>query len=157
VGYGNSIVHRSGEREMFDTMGPQKIKDGAPFFGDNLYLKYFTRHEFSHPFVNPLTNKYWDAIKGYAKNYDAIPEEAKNNVCGDWQECINEFTIRAITVYLASHESELLGLQVYKEEKTRGVSYLDPLLTALQTYADNRSQFPNFDSYYLKVLEVFKK
>jgi hypothetical protein len=157
VGYGNSIVYSSGECEIFDTMGPQKIKDGAPFFGDNLYLKYLARHEFSHPFVNPLTEKYWDVIKEYAKNYESIPEVAKENACGDWQECINEFIIRAITVRLAFHESKELGLKVYEEEKSRGVSYLDPLLTTLQAYAHNRSQFPNFDSYYPKVLEVFKK
>jgi hypothetical protein len=157
VGYGNSIVYKDGEREMFDTMGPQKIKDGAPFFGDKLYLKYLSRHEFSHPFVNPLTEKYWDQIKDYAKNYDSIPEAAKKNVCGDWQECINEFIVRAVSVYLASLESKELGLQVYAEEKSKGVSYLDPLLAALRTYADNRSRYPNFESYYPKVLEVFKK
>lgn len=156
VGYGNSIVYANGEREIFNTMGPQTLKDGIPFFGDNLYLKNFTRHEFSHPFVNPLTEQYWDFIKGYAGRYDSIPRAAKQNMCGDWQECINEFTIRSVVVHLASLESPELGSQVYEREKSRGVSLLDPLLTALQAYANNRSRYPTFASFYPTILEVFK-
>jgi hypothetical protein len=157
VGYGNSIVYQNGEREMFDTMGPECIKDGLPFFGDTQYLKYMTRHEFSHPFVNPLTEKYWSEIKDYAGNYNFIPDAAKKNVCGEWQECINEFIVRAVSVDIAFHENKELGQQVSAKEKSRGVSYLEPLLTALQEYENNRSKYPTFESYYPKVLEVFKK
>jgi hypothetical protein len=156
VGFGNSIVDKNWKREIFDTMGPQKIRNRIPFFGDNNYFKYITRHEFSHPFVNPLTEKYWDSVKEHFKNYDSIPEVAKNNVCGDWQECINEFVIRAITVYLATNESKELGLQAHEEEKSRGVSYLDPLLKQIRYYQSNRSTYPTLESYYLELLRFFK-
>jgi hypothetical protein len=45
-----------------------------PFFGDEEYLKYMIRHEFSHPFVNPMTEKYWQNIKDYSALYGSIPE-----------------------------------------------------------------------------------
>lgn len=142
---------------MFDTMGPQRIENGLPFFGDRTYLKYITRHEFSHPFVNPLTEKYWDLIKDYSANYNPIPETAKKNVCGDWQECIDEFTVRAVTVYIAFRESEKVGSAVYAREKAQGVSYLDQLLATIKVYSENRTRYPTFDSYYPKLLDVLKK
>ena len=96
-GYGNSLLCSNDLREIYNTMGPKTVNNNVQFFGDENYLKYMIRHEFSHPFINPLTEKHWDYIKDYSHNFDSIPEVAKKNVCGDWQECINEFVIRAIT------------------------------------------------------------
>jgi hypothetical protein len=59
------------------------------------------RHEFSHPFINPVTEKKWSYIESWSSGYDSIPEIARKQVCGDWQECINEFVIRAVTTHLA--------------------------------------------------------
>lgn len=157
VGYGNWIVREDGASEVFDTMGPQCIKDGMPFFGDCDYLEYLTRHEFSHPFVNPLTDKYWSLVKAYSSNFDSIPETAKKNVCGDWKECIDEFTVRAVTVYIAFRESEKVGTEIYSRERRHGVSYLDSLLAAIEEYDGNRAKYPTFESYYPKLLLVFRK
>ena len=115
------------------------------------------RHEFSHPFINPLTEKYWDYIKDYSHNFDSIPEVAKKNVCGDWQECINEFIIRAITTQIAYNESDDVGRQGYEREKSRGVYNMDMLLNKIRYYQSNRETYPTLDSYYLNILDVFKE
>ena len=112
--------------------------------------------EFSHPFINPLTEKYWDDIKSYSLNYDSIPEIARKKVCGDWQECINEFVIRAITTHIAYNESDETGDRAYEKEKSRGVSYLDSLLSKIRYYQLNREIYPTFESYYKKILDAFK-
>jgi hypothetical protein len=156
VGFGNSLLFSDGKREIYNTMGPRSVVDDLPFFGDEAYLKYMIRHEFSHPFVNPLTEKYWHHIKDYSANYDSIPEAARKNVCGDWQECINEFMIRAVTTQLAFNESEEAGSSAYKKEASRGVSYLDRLLGMIKNYQSDRNKYKTFDSYYLNMLEVFK-
>ena len=157
VGFGNSILCENSRRELYNTLGPQKISENVPFFGDQHYMKHMIRHEFSHPFINPLTEKYWDYLKDYASKFDSIPETARQKVCGDWQECVNEFTIRAITTQLAYNESEKAGLQEYEREKSRGVSYLDPLLESIRFYQQNREKYPTLETYYLKILDVFKK
>lgn len=99
------------------------------------------RHEFSHPFINPLTEKNWDYIKDYFSNYDPIPEVAKKQVCGDWQECINEFVIRSITTQLAYNDGEEFGLKSYTTEKSRGVIYIDSLLNKIINYQLKRDKF----------------
>ena len=157
VGFGNSLLNWNGQRELYNTMGPKTVINHVPFFGDENYLKYMIRHEFSHPFINPLTEKYWDYIKDYSGKYDSVPEIARKNICGDWQECINEFTIRAITTQLAHNESDKAGLRSYEKEKLRGVSYLDSLLNKIIYYQSNREKYPTFESYYLNILDVFKE
>ncbi len=156
-GFGNSLLCTNDQRELYNTMGPQMVKSNVPFFGDEQYLKYMIRHEFSHPFINPLTEKYWDYLKNHAEKFDLIPEVARKKVCGDWQECINEFTIRAITTQLAYNESDQVGLRSYDREKSRGVSYLDRLLNKIKYFQSNRETYPTFDSYYVNILDVFKE
>ncbi len=155
-GFGNSLLYSNNQRELYNTIGAQKGKNNVPFFGDEKYLKYLIRHEFSHPFINPLTEKYWDYIKDYSHKFDSIPEKARKNVCFGWQECVNEFIIRSITTQLAYNESEESGLKSYKYESNRGVSYLDSLLKEIEYYQKNRKIYATFESYYQKILDVFK-
>jgi hypothetical protein len=156
VGYGNSLLYPDGKRDIFNVMGPMKYQNGMPFFGDEEYLRYIVSHEFSHPFINPLTEKNWAYIKAYAPNFDAIPAVAKKQVCGDWQECINEFVIRAITTCLAENVSDSFGKKIYDKEKSMGVSYLDALRDKIKYYQSNRDKYPTFASYYLSILDTFK-
>jgi len=157
VGFGNSLLHSDDEREIFNTMGPRLVSDGMPVFGDENYLKYMIRHEFSHPFINPMTEKYWDYIRDFSANYDSIPETARKNMCGDWQECINEFVIRAVTTHLAYGDSADAGSAAYQKETARGVCLLDELLEQIRLYESGRAAFPTFESFYPKILEVFRE
>jgi len=157
VGFGNSLLRLNDKRDLYNTMGPKTVIDNMPFFGDEDYLKFMIRHEFSHPFINPLTEKYWDYIKDYSSKYDSIPDVAQKKVCGDWQECINEFIIRAITTQIAFNEAEESGLQAYEKEKSKGVSYLDSLLNKIRYYQSNRETYSTLESYYLNILDVFKE
>ncbi|MCK5372415.1 MAG: DUF4932 domain-containing protein [Cyclobacteriaceae bacterium] len=156
-GFGNSLLCSNDQRELYNTMGPVTVKNNVPFFGDENYFKYMIRHEFSHPFINPLTEKNWDYIKDYSSKYDSIPDVARKKVCGDWQECINEFIIRAITTQIALNEAEESGLQAYEKEKSKGVSYLDSLLNKIRYYQSNRETYSTLESYYLHLLDVFKE
>jgi hypothetical protein len=156
-GFGNSLLCSNDLREIYNTMGVHSVINNVQFFGDEDYLKYMIRHEFSHPFINPLTEKYWDYIKDYSHNFDSIPEVAKKNVCGDWQECINEFIIRAITTQIAYNESDDVGRQGYEREKSRGVYNMDMLLNKIRYYQSNSETYPTLDSYYLNILDVFKE
>jgi hypothetical protein len=157
VGFGNSLLCSDDQRELYNTMGPQMVLNNSPFFGDENYLKYMIRHEYSHPFVNPLTEKHWDYIKDYSNKFDSIPEVARKKVCGDWQDCINEFIIRAITTQIAYNESDEAGMLEYEKEKAKGVSYMDSLLEKIRYYQSNRETYPTLDSHYHSILDVFKE
>lgn len=156
VGFGNSLLYPDQKREIYNTMGPRAVRDGQPFFGDREYLRDMIRHEFSHPYINPMTEKYWHIIKERHGNYDSVPESARKRICGDWQECINEFVIRAVTTHLAYSESDEAGKRAYANESGRGVIWLDELMKKIRLYESERNTFPTFDSFYPKILEVFQ-
>ena len=84
VGFGNSLICPDDQREIYNVMGPQKVIAGTPFFGDEYYLKNMMRHEFSHPFINPLTDKHWTCIKNDSVLFEFIPDVAKQKVCGGY-------------------------------------------------------------------------
>ncbi len=157
VGFGNSVILHNGQREIYNVLGPKSFSNKEPLYASESYLKYKIRHEFSHPFINPLTEKHWDYIKGYSSLFNAVPEQAKKNMCGDWQECINEFLIRAITTQIGFNESKELGEALYNDEKSRGVNIIDRLLERIKYYLNNRDKFPTFDSYYKIILNEFMK
>ncbi len=155
VGYGNWMLLPNGKKEIYNTMGMEKVKEEMPFFGDEDYLKHLIRHEFSHPFINPVTDLYHDLIMPHADRFDALPEAARRNVCHEWEECINEFIIRAITTWLAQQESLELGQWAYDYELNRGVIYLDELLQKIEDFHANRETYPTLNDYYPQLLEVF--
>ncbi len=155
LGYGNWLLLPNGKREIYNTMGPLMVKDGLPFFGDENHLKHMIRHEFSHPFINPVTELYRDEIMPYAAFYDLVPALAKQNVCGEWEECINEFIIRAITTWLAQQECPELGQWAYSYELERGVANLDELLQKINYYQANRNKYPTLNDFYPQLLEEF--
>lgn len=156
VGYGNSLILKDGRREIYNTMGPKKVLADIPFYGDEASLKYMIRHEFSHPFVNPLTEEHWDYVSEYSGNFDSIPEVARKKACGDWQECVNEFIIRGITTHLAYRDNEQTGVASYNVEKAKGVSCLDALLEAVDRYQRERERYPTLGSFYPLLLDVMK-
>jgi hypothetical protein len=155
VGFGNSNLFQNGKREIFSTLGSGRLRDGLPCFGNERHLKYMTRHEFSHPFVNPITEQYQDEVIAFEANFENLPKRVHQIVCGEWEECINEFVIRAITTWLAKQECPELGEWAYNYELNRGVVYLDELLEKIQFYQANRDQYPTLNDFYPRLLEVF--
>ena len=155
VGYGNSLLLANSTRTVYNTIGSGKLQDGLPCFGDQKHLRYMTRHEFSHPFINPVTESFHEEIMPFEGNFEKIPVQARKNVCGEWKECINEFTIRAITTWMAQQECPELGEWAYNHEKGRGVVLLDKLLEKITYYQSNRESYPTLDDFYPQLLKVF--
>ncbi|UCH63687.1 MAG: DUF4932 domain-containing protein [Fidelibacterota bacterium] len=157
VGFGPHVDSREGDTHIFNIMGPQSVESGVLNFGDKSYFKKMQRHEFSHSFVNPLTEKYWDEAVELAYLFERLPETARKEVCGDWQECLNEHVVRAVTTYLAYMEGEETGRKAREYEIGRGMIFLDDLMTAIRVYESKRDQYPTFDSYYDELLAALRK
>jgi hypothetical protein len=152
VGFGPHLDLATGERHVYNILGPLKLEAGRPAFGDESYFTMMQRHEFSHPVVNPLTDKHWDRVKQYAYLFDTLPEQT---VCGEWNECVSEYVIRAVTTYLAFQDSQAAGQAALEAEKARNVVLIDDLLDSVRQYAQNRDRYPTMDDYYPQLLEVF--
>jgi hypothetical protein len=146
VGYGPRVTV-AGTDHVYNIMGPHNIVEGLPDFGSETYFAGIQRHEFSHSFVNPLTEQYWAMAEPYFSAYSS-PLEA--------QEIVNESIERAVVTTLAYVEEEKLGEQALQQEKDRGFDLVEPLMRRLQEHVYNREKYPTLVEFYPKLLEVFK-
>lgn len=155
VGFGPCLTYKDGQRDIFNIMGPKDPK--TLNFGDRNYFTEMQRHEFSHSFVNPLTEKYWDKLEKYSYLFDSgIYDTAKKKgVCGEWQECINEHIIRAVTTHLAYLENDEIDKKAYEREKSQGVIYLDEMLAKIKEYESQRDRYPDFEAFYPEMIKLF--
>lgn len=116
-------------------------------------------HEYSHPFINPLTDKYFDIAKKYENAYEILkPYKLPDfqSGYGDWKECINEHFIRAMVIHLLKrcHFEELSDRMLTCELDT-GYKYIPYILEKYDDYDKNRDVYSDFDQFYPDLLTVF--
>lgn len=110
------------------------------------------RHEFSHSFVNPLATENHAAVERLSPLFQRMPEVARNGMCGDWEDCLNEQVVRSVTTYLAYAESQTAGDRAQALEERRGAVLINELLAGVREYASARDRYPTFESYYPALL-----
>lgn len=120
-----------------------------------------TIHEFAHPLINPLTEKFNDLVNEHIKTYEWLQKYKQPNFqsgYGDWDECVNEHIVRAIAIYLA----EKLGQKEYalkhlKYDMKIGYRYLPALLEKFRHYEKHRDIYKTIDDFYPELIKVFSE
>jgi hypothetical protein len=154
VGYGPHLALKDGSREVFNILGPLNVKDGvANFAYDGPYFEEMQRHEFSHSFVNPLATKNTAAVERLSPLFRRMPEVALKGMCGDWEDCLNEQVVRAVTTHLAYADSRSSGDRALAGEKRQGAVLIDEILAGVREYASARDRYPTFETYYPVLLQ----
>lgn len=142
---GNQSVCNLGAKFSADELEPYFL------LGENLDL---IQHEFSHPLINPLTDKYFNQ-----KKMPTLSEEVTKKMIdltyGDVPTYINEQIIRCTTILYLTHlncgedEESLI-----KEEENKGFIHTRAVLQALKEY---EKQDVPLRKYFPKILEEFYK
>lgn len=116
-------------------------------------------HEYSHPFINPLTERYMELANQYEYAYELLKPyklPAFQSGYGDWQECINEHLVRAMVIHLLrkcklySMADDFLNRDLY-----RGYKYIPNILKKYEYYDAHRETYANFEQFYPELLKVF--
>lgn len=138
----------------------QKADIFSVFSTDNYSLSIPTFfHEYSHPFINPLTEKYADIVKKHEKAYEWLNQHKLpgfKSGYGDWNECVNEHLVRAMVIHLLQKcnlfdaAEEMLNKDLYL-----GYKYIPLIITQYKYYDEHRDIYPNFESFYPVLLDVF--
>lgn len=152
-GYGLRIPAPNGGLDIYGCLNVSEMKDGIPYF-NKLGLSHFAWHEFSHSFINPLTDKYKSRIESTAKLFDPLKAEMSYN---QWWNCANEHIIRAIYIRLISiYENENAAKMQLEDEKSLHFAYIEPLVEKLKKF-ENERELKNitFSEFYPKLLDVF--
>ncbi|MSU01567.1 DUF4932 domain-containing protein [Tissierella pigra] len=158
--YGPSISNKNQDVEIYSIIGCQMLNGNLdPSFGTIDYFNYLQQHEFSHSFINPTTSKNLDLANSYEELFEPIKDEMKYLAYAEWETCLNEHIIRALTSRFASHENKTKGRNLLKAEEEKNFIYVEALYNKLEEYEDNRDKYPTIEDFYpelLKALDQFK-
>ncbi len=152
-------IKRSDEKyDIYNILGPMNMKAEYPAFGSEESFRYIAWHEFSHSFVNTTTEKFSRNIDRYKALFEPISTRMKGQTYGDWQTCVNEHIVRAVTTRLAYQEiSPEAGEQALHGEKEHGFAYVEALCESLTGYEKHRDTYPTLVDYYPELIKVFER
>ena len=154
-GFGPRVPAPGGGFELYAIIGPHSVTDHIPAFGSYELFDVLLTHEFSHSFVNPLTEKFSPMVEECSKAFEPVREAMAKNSYGDWPDTVNEHIVRAVTVRLAYHRDPLMGAKALEKEKKRGFYYIEPLIDLLEDYEAQRQEYPTLEAFYPKLLQGF--
>lgn len=155
-GFGTSIERDEGY-DIYDICGPLSSSNGIPNFGDLDNFQYILFHEFSHSFVNPLTESHLQEINEFKNLYEPIRSKMAEQSYTNWETCLNEHLIR---VNVARFRNILKNSEEKKalldQEYDKGFIYVYGLDSLMHSYESDRSKFPSYDSFYIEIINYLK-
>ena len=154
VGYGIKLESDKNKYDVYSIIGSNSLySKELPYFGSESSFNYLQRHEFSHSFVNPLTEKYWNEAEKYSILYNPLEEIMRKQAYTTWESCLNEHIIRTITTRFSYLENRNWGYTELEMHKSNRFLYIDKLLEKLEEYDNNRDKYPTFESFYPELLK----
>jgi hypothetical protein len=158
-GYGPRLTYPDGGLELYAILGPQRVTDGVPVFGTAASLEHVALHEFSHSFVNPVTEQNVAQIDAYAEPlFEPIRERMDAMSYGNWETTVNEHLVRSVTTRMAyRRDGQQAGERVIETERSRGFIYLPSLVERLAEYEASRDRYPSFADFYPQLLATFEQ
>lgn len=156
-GFGSNIKLENGESDIYSVLGPTEMKNSVPSYGTQDDFKELIWHEFSHSFVNPITEKNINEVNKYKNLFTPISERMSSQAYTSWETCVNEHLLRAITARRAYIDN---GYEAYQNninyEKNRGFFYVKALAEKIAEYEKTRNQYKDFEEFYPEIIKTFE-
>jgi len=154
-GYGPRVDLPEGQY-VYNVLGPTRLNNGIPAFGKESDFKHILLHEFSHSFVNPLTEKNIDEVNKSSGLFEPIKEKMKEQAYSSWYVCVNEHLVRINVIRMRiKSEGESIKDDLMEYEKSRSFIYISQLDTLMQSYESNRSEYPTYEDFYPEIINLF--
>lgn len=155
-GYGIRVTGRRGRTDIYGCLNTDRIKDGIPFYSKEGLTNYLY-HEFSHSFVNPLTDNFQQVVRATENLLLPIKEEMASYSYGRWITCINEHIVRAVHIRILYSTGDVKAAETLLEmEKSRRFVYIDPILNKLKQFERERdTETMTFTRFYPELMAVF--
>lgn len=156
--YGAETETKSGNYDIYSLTCTFYNKEGIPFISKQ-NARYLVLHEFSHSFVNPLTEKHTDQVKLSEKLLEPIKNTMSNQAYGNWETVLNEHIIRAFTARIVEISyGEQAANNLVNSEKQRGFVYIEPIIETLKEYEKERdTKGITFAQYFPTLLSALAK
>lgn len=146
-----------GGKDFYIFITPRGNAGQIPNFNYNLDFLALIYHEFSHPFSNPIVEKYASALKKYEYLLNPIKEPMAGQSYFDWITCVYEHMVRAITIHFteAKFGKEVSEKIFKKQELGHSFIYIDSLCKRLDEYEASRDIYKTYEEFFPKIIETF--
>ena len=168
-GYGPRIEIEPSKFDIYAIIGAGYIKDNKPIYSPEP-LRRLVWHEFSHSFVNPITEKYRNEVNKYSKLFLPIKDIMERYAYGEWETCVNEHIIRAVVAkfnekvigqdadgVIGQVVGQLVAEKMLSYEVEIGFVYIRGIYELLNVYENNRDKYPTFEDFYPEILNYFSE
>lgn len=157
-GFGPSIEYEDGSRDIFSIIGPCSVVGDIPYFLEKEEFESLIFHEFSHSFVNPLSEQSNKEVNECSNLYSPITKEMENMRYGEWEICLNEHLVRSFTTRIvAINQGQEEAKKQEALEIRYGFVYLPLLLEQYKMYEENRSTYKTYKEFYRYLLGYLKE
>ncbi len=165
-GFGPRIKTPEGHYQAYAVIGSKGVTGDRPNFGSGDSMRRLCWHEFSHSFVNHLTDLHLGQLRGPVGALESreLPAQVMEQIktFGLWDvhlaDQTSEYVVRAVTTRLSAVK---LGLekanQAMELEKNEGFSHLDAVCECLERYEKQRDTYPTLKDYFPQIVAAFKK
>jgi hypothetical protein len=154
-GYGPRVDLPEGQY-VYHIPGPTGLKNGIPTFGSESDFKHVLLHEFSHSFVNPLTEENIDDVNKSAKLFEPIEQQMRDQAYSKWYVCVNEHLVRINVIRMRiNSEGEGIKENLIDYEESQGFIYITQIDTLMQRYESNRTEYPRYEDFYPEIIKLF--
>ena len=160
--YGPCRQIKGENKEVFAILGYCENKEGIPLY-DKSDLSTLI-HEFNHSFINYLLDEkqFPDHVKDLEHPasvlYESCKSEMEQQAYGDWKTLINESLVRAAVIcYMMDNEnfSTEEVEEATSEQIESGFRWMPELVSLLREYEGQRNEYPDFESFYPRVINFF--
>ncbi|MFC1502162.1 DUF4932 domain-containing protein, partial [bacterium] len=160
-GYGPQII-KNNKKEIYCIMGPQS-QEGIQknLFGDLTWFAYIPYHEFSHSYVNPVTDQHRTVLEEYDGLFTVLKDTMRSQAYHSWITCINEHLVRTnvvrLFVKIFPDSFYIVEPMLLAQERGRGFIFIDELNNLMKEYEQDREKYPDYQSFYPRIIQFFRE
>jgi hypothetical protein len=152
-GYGPRVRGADGRYTVYAVVGPKQLENDVPDFGSADQYRHIVLHEFSHSFVNPIVESNAENLKPSAPFFETIRRDMENQGCADWNACVAEQLVRAVSVRLTwIMLGPEAGADALNLEYMQGFRLVDAMAEKLKEYEDHRKKYRTLADFFPEIV-----
>jgi hypothetical protein len=165
-GFGPRIKTPEGHYQAYAIIGSKGVTGDRPHFGSGDSMRRLCWHEFSHSFVNHLTDLHLGELRGPvgALESQKLPGQVMEQIktFGLWDvhlaDQASEHIVRAVTTRLTFLRlGKEKADEVLELEKREGFPHLEAICECLDKYERQRDKYPTLEDYFPQIVAAFEK
>jgi len=149
-------IKRKNGNDLYSIIGPDAGSEAQPNFDTRWLMQFLVIHEFSHPFCNPLVDKYYRSLEKDSCLWQPIKKQMKRQGNASWKTVLCELLTRANEISLIK---EIYGKEdadkIYDDYIKKDYIYLKGLVPLIDEYNSNRGKYKTIDDIMPGVLYYF--